>query len=214
MPSETTVASEDLDRKISQVFAGKVVRKELVRKIKFGSTVPVYVLEYLLGKYCATDDAVAVEAGLKIVNSTLTENFVRPDEANKVQSLVKEKGRYTLIDKVKVRYLSEDDKYWAEIVNFGTKFVHVPDRFVRQFDRLLVDGVWCEIELRHEYDEQAAGKRSPFWIEDLKPIQVATFDVKEFAESRQRFTTDEWIDLLIRTIGLEPANMNKRLKML
>jgi ATP-dependent Lon protease len=214
LPSESLVTSDDLDRKISQVFAGKVVRKELVRKIKFGSTVPVYVLEYLLGKYCATDDAVAVEAGLKIVNSTLTENFVRPDEANKVQSLVKEKGRYTLIDKVKVRYLSEDDKYWAEIVNFGTKFVHVPDRFVRQFDRLLVDGVWCEIELRHEYDEQAAGKRSPFWIDDLKPIQVATFDVKEFAESRQRFTTDEWIDLLIRTIGLEPVNMNKRLKML
>jgi ATP-dependent Lon protease len=214
LPSEAPVSAEDLDRKISQIFAGKVVRKELVRKVKFGSTLPVYVLEYLLGKYCATDDAVAVAAGLKIVDSTLTENFVRPDEANKIQSLVKEKGRYTLIDKVKVRYLSEDDKYWAEIVNFGTKFVHVPDRFVRQFDRLLVDGVWCEIELRHEYDDQAEGKRSPFWIDDLKPIQVATFDVKEYAESRRRFTTDEWIDLLIRTIGLEPAGMNKRLKLL
>src|SRR5713226_8440019 len=106
LPSEATFSIEDFDRKIAIVFAGKVVRKELVRKVKFGSTVPVYVLEYLLGKYCATDDPVAVDAGLKIVNSTLTENFVRPDEANKVQSLVKEKGRYTLIDKVKVRYLS------------------------------------------------------------------------------------------------------------
>jgi ATP-dependent Lon protease len=105
LPSEPEVL-DALDRKVSQVFAGKVVRKELVRKLKFGSTVPVYVLEYLLGKYCATDDPLAVEAGLKIVNSTLSENFVRPDEANRVQSLVKEKGRYTLIDKVKVRYLS------------------------------------------------------------------------------------------------------------
>ena len=102
MPSDAEPL-DALDQKVSQVFAGKVVRKELVRKLKFGSTVPVYVLEYLLGKYCATNDPLAVEAGLKIVNSTLTENFVRPDEANRVQSMVKEKGRYTLIDKVKVR---------------------------------------------------------------------------------------------------------------
>ncbi len=203
-----------LDRKVSHIFAGKVVRKELVRKLKFGSTVPVYVLEYLLGKYCATDDAIAVEAGLKIVNSTLAENFVRPDEANRVQSLVKEKGRYTLIDKVKVRYLSDDDKYWAEIVNFGHKFVHVPDQYVRQFDRLLVDGVWCEVELRHSYDEQATGKRSPFWIDQLRPIQVAAFDLGEYTAGRAQLTADEWIDLLIRSIGLEPTGMEKRLKLL
>ena len=214
MSSEVRSAAEDLDRKIARVFAGKVVRKELVRKIKFGSTVPVYVLEYLLGKYCATDDPVAVEAGLKIVNATLAENFVRSDEANKAQSLVKEKGRFILIDKVKVRYLAEDDKYWAEIVNFGHKFIHVPDRFVRQYDRLLVDGVWCEIELRHEYDDQASGKRSPFWIDDLKPIQIASFNFTEYAECRRQFSSDEWIDLLIRTIGLEPLGMDKRLKML
>jgi len=205
---------DELDRKVSQIFAGKVVRKELVRKLKFGSTVPVYVLEYLLGKYCATDDPLAVDAGLKIVNSTLAENFVRPDEANRVQSLVKERGRYTLIDKVKVRYLSDDDKYWAEIVNFGHKFVHVPDRYVRQFDRLLVDGVWCEVEIRHQYDDQASGKRSPFWIEDLRPIQVAGFDLSEYVAGREQLATSEWIDLLIRSIGLEPAAMEKRLKLL
>jgi ATP-dependent Lon protease len=215
LPSDDIhISADSLDSKIARVCAGKVVRKELVRKLKFGSNVPVYVLEYLLGKYCATEDPIAVKAGLSIVNATLAENFVRPDEANKVQSLVKEKGRYTLIDKVKVRYLSEDDKCWAEIVNFGHKFVHVPDRFVRQYDRLLVDGVWCEIELRHEYDDQASGKRSPFWIDDLKPIQVATFDIAEYADARRQFTTDEWIDLLIRTIGLEPAGMQKRLKLL
>lgn len=174
MSSDALVPAEDFDRKIARVFAGKVVRKELVRKVKFGSTVPVYVLEYLLGKYCATEDPVAVGAGLKIVNATLAENFVRPDEANKAQSLVKQKGRHTLIDKVKVRYLAEDDKYWAEIVSFGHKYVHVPERFVQKYDRLLVDGVWSEVEILHEYDEQATGKRSPFWIEDLKPIQVAS----------------------------------------
>ena len=192
LPSEI---QDELDRKVSQIFAGKVVRKELVRKLKFGSTVPVYVLEYLLGKYCATDDPFAVEAGLKIVNSTLAENFVRPDEANRVQSLVKEKGRYTLID---------DDKYWAEIVNFGHKFVHVPDKYVRQFDRLLVDGVWCELQLRHEYDDQASGKRSPFWIDELRPIQVAAFDLGEYVAGRAQFTTDEWIDLLISRLGWNP----------
>src|SRR4030043_1378555 len=103
-----------LDKKLNQVFGGKVVRKDLVRKVKVGANVPVFVLEYLLGKYCATDDPQAIEAGLKVVNNTLAENFVRPDEANKAQSTVREKGRHTLIDKLKVRYLSEDDKYWAE----------------------------------------------------------------------------------------------------
>src|SRR3954463_326925 len=111
------------DDKVADVFAGKVVRKDLVRKIKVGANVPVYVLEYLLGKYCATDDPVAIEAGLRVVNGTLAANFVRPDEANKAQSLVKEKGRYTLIDKVRVRYVAEEDKYWAELVNFGHKYV-------------------------------------------------------------------------------------------
>src|SRR3954469_16081825 len=116
-----------LDKKAASVFAGKVVRKDLVRKVKVGANVPVYVLEYLLGKYCATDDPVAIEAGLRVVNNTLADNFVRPDEATRAQSRVREKGQHTFIDKVKVRYLSEDDKYWAELVNFGHRFVHLPD---------------------------------------------------------------------------------------
>ncbi len=128
----------DLDRKAASVFAGKVVRKDLVRKVKVGANVPVFVLEYLLGKYCATDDPVAIDAGLRVVNSTLADNFVRPDEANKAQSLVREKGKHTLIDKIKVRYLSDDDKYWAEFVNFGHKYVHVPERYIREYDRLLM----------------------------------------------------------------------------
>src|ERR1700724_4221276 len=134
----TIPARDALDDKANRVFAGKVVRKDLVRKVKVGANVPVFVLEYLLGKYCATDDEQAIEAGLRLVNSTIADNFVRPDEANKAQSFVREKGTHTLIDKVKVRYLSEDDKYWAELTNFGHKYVHIPERYIREYDRLLM----------------------------------------------------------------------------
>src|ERR1700730_12888272 len=143
----------NLDKKAASVFAGKVVRKDLVRKIKVGANVPVFVLEYLLGKYCATDDQQAIEAGLLLVNSTIADNFVRPDEGNKAQSFVREKGTHTLIDKVKVRYLSDDDKYWAEFVNFGHKYVHIPEHYIREYDRLLMGGVWAQVNIRHDYDE-------------------------------------------------------------
>jgi len=204
----------ELDRKATSVFAGKVVRKDLVRKVKVGANVPVFVLEYLLGKYCATDDEAAIEAGLRVVNSTIASNFVRPDEANRVQSMVKDKGKHTLIDKVKVRYLSDDDKHWAELVNFGHKFVHVPEHFLREYERLLMGGIWAQVEIRHQYDEEAKGKRSPFWIDSLKPIQIATFDLGEYCEHRRAFSTDEWLDLLLRTVGLEPSHFDRRLKML
>ena len=202
-----------LDQKATSVFAGKVVRKDLVRKVKVGSSVPVFVLEYLLGKYCATDDPVAIEAGLRVVNDTISSNFVRSDESNKAQSMVKDKGTHTFIDKVQVRYVSDDDKYWAELKNFGHKFVHIPDRFLRDFDRLLMGGIWAQIDLRHEYDETAKGKRSPFWIENIRPIQLATFDLDEYRTCRSQFTTDEWIDLLLRTVGLEPSYFNRRQKL-
>lgn len=203
----------ELDRKAASVFCGKVVRKDLVRKVKVGANVPVFVLEYLLGKYCATDDPVAIEAGLKVVNNTLASNFVRPDEANKAQSMVKDKGKHTFIDKVQVRYVSDDDKHWAELKNFGHKHVHIPEHFLREYDRLLMGGIWVQLELRHQYDEDQKGKRSPFWIDNLKPIQVATFDLHEYRAYRNQFTTDEWIDLLLRTIGLEPSYFSRRQKL-
>lgn len=205
---------DDLDRKALSILSGKVVRKNLVRKVKVGANVPVFVLEYLLGKYCATDDPVAIDAGLKLVNATLAENFVRPYEANKAQSLVKEKGKHTFIDKIKVRYLSESDKYWAELVNFGHKYVHVPDRYIRQFDRLLMGGIWAQINIRHQYDEEAKGKKSPFWIEELEPIQLASFDLEEYRKCRGEFSSDDWIDLLVRSIGLEPSHFDRRLKLI
>src|SRR3989475_5763997 len=204
----------ELDRKATSVFAGKVVRKDLVRKVKVGANVPVFVLEYLLGKYCATDDEQAIEAGLRLVNSTIAENFVRPDEANKAQSVVREKGKHTLIDKVKVRYLSDDDKYWVELVNFGHRYIHIPERYIREYDRVLMGGVWAQVNITHQYDEDAKGKRSPFWIEDMRPIQLASFDLAEYRQGRSQFNAEEWIDLLIRSIGLEPTHFERRLKLL
>src|SRR5712691_11172953 len=141
-----------LDQKATSIFAGKVVRKDLVRKVKVGANVPVFVLEYLLGKYCATEDPAAIAAGLRVVNTTLATNFVRPDEANKAQSVVKDKGKHTFIDKVKVRYLADDDKHWAELVNFGNRYVHVPEPYLRQYDRLLMGGIWAQVDIRHQYD--------------------------------------------------------------
>ena len=203
----------ELDKRANEVFPGKVVRKNLVRKVKVGANVPVFVLEYLLGKYCATDDEAAVAVGVRVVNDTLANNYVRPDEATKAQSLVRQKGRHTFIDKIKVRYLSEEDKYWAELVNFGHKNVHIPENFIQKFDRLLLGGIWAQIDLKHDYDEEAKGKRSPFWIENITPIQLATFDLEEYRKGRREFCTDGWIDLLIRSIGLEPSRFDRRLKL-
>src|SRR5579872_3539193 len=213
-PSQCEDNMPELDRKAASVFAGKVVRKDLVRKVKGGANVPVFVLEYLLGKYCATDDPVAIDAGLKVVNNTLSSNFVRPDEANKAESMVKDKVKHTIIDKVQVRYISDDDKHWAELKNFGHKYVHIPEHFLRDYDRLLMGGIWAQVDIRHSYDEEQKGKRSPFWIESLKPIQVATFDLNEYRSCRGQFTTEEWVDLLLRTIGMEPSHFQRRQKLL
>ena len=201
----------ELDRKVSELFAGRVVRKDLVRQVKVGANVPTYVLEYLLGKYCATDDPVAVEAGLRLVNSTLAENIIRPDEAMKAQSHIKERGEQSYIDKVLVRL--DGAKYWAEIVNFGHRFIHIPDHFVRKYERLLEGGVWAQVSIEFRGDEEVGGKVRPFFITDLKPIQIASFRLEDYIERRKGFSTDEWLDLLIRTIGLEPEYFSRRVKL-
>ncbi len=200
-----------LDDKLNRVFAGKVVRKDLVRKVKVGANVPVFVLEYLLGKYCASSDEMAIQMGMQVVNDTLADNYIRPDESQKAQSRVKEKGKHTFIDKVKVRLVDSD--YWAEVTNFGHSYVHVPDHYVRDFDRLLTGGIWAQVDMRFEYDEDSKGK-FPFWIDKLTPIQLATFDLEEYRRLRGEFTTDEWIDLMVRSMGYEPSVMERRLKLL
>ena len=204
----------NVDKKVNQVFPGKVVRKDLVRKVKVGANVPVYVLEYLLGKYCATDDDTAIQAGLAIVNGIIADHVINPDESNKIKAWLKERGEYSLIDKVKVRLVASEDKYWAELVNFNYNYVHIPTPFIRQYDRLLEGGVWCEVDLQYMYDEEQKGKKSPFWIQKLKPIQLASFDFEEYQKSCEKFTTNEWIDLLISSTGLEPSAFSPRQKLL
>ena len=204
----------EFDEKINKVFEGKVVRKDLVRKVKVGANVPVFVLEYLLGKYCASDDQGVIDAGLKLVNNKLSENYVRPDESMKAQSKVKLNGRHTFIDKASVRLVASEDKYWASLVNFGYKNVHIADREIDKYDRLLQGGIWAEIDLEYLYEEEAKGKISPFRIRELRPIQIASFDLDEYIEGRKQFTTDEWIDLLILTLGLEPSIFSRRKKLL
>lgn len=210
----TEAQISDLDAKVRSLLAGKVVRKDLVRKVKVGAQVPVFVLEYLLGKYCATDDERAIEAGMRVVNDMLAENIVKPNESNKAQSELAYKGRHRFIDKVKVRYVADDETHWAEVVNFGNRYVHVRESDIRQHERLLTGGLWADIEMRHLADDESGGRRRPFWIEELKPIQVATFELDEYIHLRSEFTTDEWIDLLIRSIGLEPEHFSKRTKLL
>src|SRR5689334_14717804 len=205
----TTSTRDALDDKANQLFAGKVVRKDLVRKVKVGANVPVFVLEFLLGKYCASSDELSIQMGMQVVNDTLANNYIRPDESGKAQSKVKENGRYSFIDKVKVRLVESD--YWAESVNFGNKYLHVPTHYVREYERLLMGGVWSQLDLRFEYDEASNGKY-PFWIDKLTPIQIATFDLEEYRRVRREFTTDECIDLMQRLMGYEPADKPRRLK--
>jgi len=204
----------DLNKKLNTIFAGKVVRKDLVRKVKVGANVPVYVLEYLLGKYCATDDINAIEAGLKVTNNILAENYIRPDESMKAQVKVKTKGKFTFIDKISVRLVASEDKYWATLVNFGYKNVHISENHIRKYERLLQGGLWAQIVMEYLYEGDESGKKSPFRIRDLKPIQIAAFDINEYLQSRKAFSTDEWIDILMRTIGLEPSKFTRRKKLL
>jgi len=207
----TVPARDALDDKANRLFAGKVVRKDLVRKVKVGANVPVFVLEYLLGKYAASSDEMAIQMGLQVVNDTLANNYIRPDESTKAQVKVKERGSYTFIDKVKVRLVDSD--YWAEAVNFGDRFLHIPTHYVTEYDRLTTGGIWAQLEMRFEYDEESRGKH-PFWIDRLTPIQIATFDLDDYRRVRGEFTTEEWLDLIVRSMGYEPAGMTRRLKLL
>jgi len=210
-PSETLDA---LDKKANEVFPGRVVRKDLVRRVKVGANVPVYVLEYLLGKYCGSDDPHSVEAGLKVVNDILAESYVRPDEAQRAQAQLKQLGIHRLIDKVRVRFLEGEDKFWAELANFGSRYVHIPEELVYRYGRLLEEGVWALVDLRYDPSEEVSGTKRPFFITGLKPIQVASFELGEYLEGRSSFTTEEWKDLLVRSMGLEPAYFDRRLKLL
>ena len=205
---------DELDNKVLSVFPGKVVRKDLVRRIKTGSNVPVYVLEFLLGKYCSSGDKEVIESGLQEVRDTLGKRFVRADESEKVKSLIKQRGTFRIIDKVKVRLLESQDKYWAELVNLGQRYAHISEDYIRKYDRLLAGGIWAILDMEYASDESYGGVLRPFHIKDVRPIQLASFDLREFKVLRGEFSRDEWLDLLLRSIGLEPSYFSRRVKML
>jgi ATP-dependent Lon protease len=198
-----------LSQKLNEVFSGRVVRKDLVQRVKKGTNVPTFVLEFLLARYCATDDPDEIEAGLQAVNETVQGNFVRPNESNAAQSLVQQKGSHKFIDKVRVVHKENEKRHWGEMENFGSKRIAVNEKHYRETKRLLEGGLWCEATVAYnpvEDDDYA------FFFEDLRPIQISRFDFDTFVEGRKKFTRDEWLDALLCSIGLEPARMSLRLK--
>lgn len=202
-----------LNEKLNSVFAGKIVRKDLTKKIKEGANVPVYVLEYLLGMYCATTDEDSIEQGVQNVKNILAENFVRPDEAQKIISKLREHGSYTVIDKVAVKLNYREDIYEAEFSNLGIKSVPISEKYPSDFERLLCGGIWCIVQLEYFYDE-ADRNRCPFIIKKLTPIQMPNLDLTEVLNGRESFTKDEWIDILLRSVGMEASRFSNRVKWL
>lgn len=205
------VKTIDLDKKLNDTFAGRVVRKDLTKLIKEGANVPVYVLEYLLGMYAATDDEESIREGVDRVKKILSDNFVRPDEAEKIKSRIRELGQYSIIDKVSVVLNPKLDIYEAEFSNLGLKGVPVGSNFVKEFDKLLVGGIWCMVKIDYYYDEEARNN-NPFSVSSLQPIQMPNMDIAEVFEGRKQFTKDEWIDVLIRSTGMEPTQLEDRVK--
>ena len=203
----------ELLKKLQNYFAGKIVRKDLTKRIKEGANVPVYVLEYLLGMYCSSLDEDEIEAGVETVKRILAENYVRPDEAQKIIAKLREKGSYTVIDRISVHLNIKEDIYEAEFSNLGIKQVPIAESYVRDYERLLCGGIWCIVQMEYFYDE-ADKHRTPFMIHKLTPIQMPSLDFDEVKAARARFTDDEWIDVVLRSVGMEPVQFNKREKWL
>ena len=210
MTSETHIADTGLDDLLNQNFPGKVVRKDLTKLVKEGANVPVYVLEYLLGSYCASNDETVIEEGLRTVKKILAENYVRPDEAEKVKSTIRERGSLKVIDKVTVTLNEKRDVYEALLSNLEVRRIEVPSSVVKQFEKLLVGGIWCLITLEYFFEEDQKG--TPFVLRELKPIQMPHMDMEELFQGRRAFTEKQWIDVLLRSTGMEPTNFQERVK--
>ena len=203
--------NDDIDVLLNKAFAGKVVRKDLTKKVKEGANVPVYVLEYLLGQYCASTDEAIISDGLQTVKKVLAENYVRPDEAEKVKSIIREKGSLKVIDKVTVKLNEKKDIYEALFSNLGIKNVVINSSTIKKYQKLLAGGIWSIVSLKYFYDEDQ--KSSPFIIEELKPIQMPNMDMDVVFEGRKAFTEQQWMDILLRSTGMEPTLFDERVKL-
>ena len=199
--------------KLQENFPGKFVRKDLTKKIKEGANVPIYVLEYLLGMYCTSINEDDILSGVNSVKTILAENYVRPDEAEKIKSKIREKGSYTVIDRITVKLNVKEDRYEAEFSNLALRGVQISSYYTMLYERLLSGGIWCIVQMEYFYDE-GDKKKSPFIIKKLTPVQMPKIDIEEFKKSRFNFTDDEWIDLILRSTGMEPSNFNEREKWL
>ena len=212
--NETISSRDDLRVKLRESFDGKIVRKDLTKKIKEGANVPVYVLEFLLGQYCSSDEDEIIEAGVEKVKRILADNFVRPDEAQKILSVLRSRGSHTVIDKITVKLDLHKNQYFAEFSNLGLNAVPISDEYPEKHDRLLCGGIWCIVQLNYEYNEEDKKNGYPIQITKLTPIQMPHVDINELKEGRKNFTKEEWIDVMLRSIGMEADELTEREKWL
>lgn len=208
-----TSNNDEINRKLRVNFDGKIVRKDLTKSIKEGANVPVYVLEFLLGQYCSSEDETIIEEGVNNVKRILADNYVRPDEAEKIKSLLRQRGSYTVIDRITVHLNIKKDTYEAEFSNLGIKDVPISEIYPSKFDRLLCGGIWCIVQLEYMYNEEEKNM-SPIFIRKLTPIQMPHIDIGELKEGRKAFTKEEWMTILLRSIGMEADELTEREKWL
>ena len=211
---DTQDTREIIKDKLRQNFAGKIVRKDLTKKIKEGANVPVYVLEFLLGQYCSSDDPELIDKGVESVKHILADNFVRPDEAQKILSQLRQRGNYTVIDRITVKLDIKKDAYFAEFSNLGLRDVPIEEDYPAKFDRLLCGGIWCIIQLNYEFDDEDYRSVNPIQIAKLTPIQMPHIDIEELKAGRKAFSQEEWLDVMLRSTGMEPDALTEREKWL
>lgn len=212
--NETDDRREEIKYKLRQYYDGRIVRKDLTKAIKEGANVPVYVLEYLLGQYCNSDDEEIIKEGIENVKRILRDNYVRPDEAQKIMSLLRERGSYTVIDRITVVLNTKEDRYEATFANLGQKGIPIHPDYVKDYDRLLCGGIWCILQLDYEFIEEDKKNTQPIRIRKLTPIQMPHVDMDEVKNGRKAFTKEEWMDVLLRSIGMEPDRFKERVKWL
>ena len=198
------IVLDDLDKKLLEHFRGFVVKKDLVRTIKIGANVPVFVLEYLLANTCSTEDEEKLKEGLENVKGILRDHYVNPEESSLIQSKVRERGRYKIIDKISVELDSKKDKYWATISNSNIKNANISDELVNQHDKMLLGGIWAIIDMEYDPLITIGSTVYPFVVRDIKPIQLSSYDNSKLLEKRKYFTKDEWKRILLRSAGYEP----------
>ena len=200
---------DSLDTKLNEVFEGKLVRKDLLHRIKKGTNVPTFVLEFLLAKYCASNAEAEINAGLEAVIATLQENYVRADESNAAQSKVATRGKHRFIDKIHVRYVETEKRHWAALENFNSQRIAINHKFYNDNERILEGGIWAEVTIAHNEVEE---DNYAFYVEDLRPVQLSRFDFEQYTEGRKEFSRDEWLDAVLRSVGLEPSKLSQRVK--